>query len=173
MNGLRFALCVRVMCLKGKGRMMKKAGFTLTELMVTISVVGLIAVLSVPGFTRFRQSWKLRGEADHLAGTMRAARAAAVMKSIDAVFIFDMENRTFFYFEDADRDGSRDSGEYRSALYRLDPAIEFAAHTLPGTRLTFGAKGNTPNSGSITLRNSYSSTRRIRIYGGSGNITVE
>lgn len=158
--------------LKSKGKDMKKAGFTLTELMVTISIIGLLAVLSVPGFTRFRQNWKLRGEADQFAATIRAARAAAVMKSTNAVFVFNLDERTFFYFEDDNRDGSRDAGEYRSATYSLDPAIRFAAHTLPGTTLTFGAKGNTPNSGSITLRNSYNSTRRVRIYGGTGNVTV-
>ncbi len=152
---------------------MKKAGFTLVELMVTVCIIGLIAVLSIPGFTRFRQSWKLNGEADQIASTIRAARAAAVMKSINAIFTFDMDNSTFFYFEDNDRDGTRDSDEYRSATYDLDPAIVFSASTLPGTTLTFGSMGNTPNSGIITLRNTYNRTRNIRVYGGTGNIAVD
>ena len=152
---------------------MKKAGFTLVELMVTVCIIGLIAVLSIPGFTRFRQSWKLNGDADQFASTIRTARAAAVMKNINAIFTFDMDNSTFFYFEDNDRDGTRDNDEYRSATYDLDPAIVFSASTLPGTTLTFGSMGNTRKSGIITLRNTYNRTRNIRIYGGTGNITVD
>jgi prepilin-type N-terminal cleavage/methylation domain-containing protein len=151
---------------------MKKGGFTLVELMVTITIIGLIAVLSVPAFTRFRQNWMLHGEAEQFAGTLRAARAAAIMKSINAVFTFDMDANTFFYFEDNDRDGVRDNGEYRSAVYHLTPGIEISARTLPATTLTFGALGNTQNSGTVTLRNAYNRTRSIRIYGGTGNITV-
>jgi len=33
--------------------------------------------------------------------------------------------------------------------------------------------GNTRESGSITIRNSYNRTRTVRIFGGTGNIIVE
>jgi len=151
----------------------KNRGFTLVELMVSISIIGLLAVLSVPGFSRFLQSWKLMGDADRFASTLRMARAAAVTKNISAVFTFDTDDNTFFYFEDNDRDGTRDNTEYRSAIYRLDLGILFTAHTLSTATLTFGAMGNTRESGSITLKNSYNRTRTVRIFGGTGNITIE
>jgi hypothetical protein len=84
-----------------------------------------------------------------------------------------VDDRTFFYFEDSDRDGVRDNNEYRSAIYRLIPQIIFAAHTLSGTTLTFGPMGNTRANGSITLRNTRNSTKIIRIYGGTGNVTID
>jgi len=151
----------------------KNRGFTLVELMVSISIIGLIAVLSVPGFSRFLQSWKLMGDADRFASTLRMARAAAVTKNISVVFTFDTDDNTFFYFEDNDRDGNLDNNEYRSAIYRLDPGIVFTAHTLSTATLTFGAMGNTRESGSVTFRNSYSRTRAVRIFGGTGNVTIE
>lgn len=152
---------------------MRKAGFTLTELMVAISIIGILAVVSLPAYTRFLHNWKLNGEADQLAGVMRAARAAAVMKNINAVFSFNMDANTFFYFEDNDRDGARDSNEYRSATFTLPPDIDISAHTLTGTTLTFGAMGNTAASGTITLRNVNNRTRTVRIFGGTGNIVVD
>jgi type IV fimbrial biogenesis protein FimT len=148
-------------------------GFTLVELMISISIMGLITVLAVPGFTRFLQSWKLQGEANQFAATLRTARAAAVTKNINVVFTFDPDDETFFYFEDSDRDGLQDNSEYCSATYSLETGIAFAAYTLSSETLTFGSMGNTRESGSVTLRNSYNRTRTVRIYGGTGNITIE
>jgi type IV fimbrial biogenesis protein FimT len=151
----------------------KQRGFTLVELMISISIMGLITVLAVPGFTRFLQSWKLQGDANHFATVLRTARAAAVTKNTSVVFTFDTDAQTFEYFEDNDRDGTLDGGEYQSATYALESGIGFAGHTLSATTLTFGAMGNTRESGSVTLRNTYNRTRTVRIYGGTGNITIE
>lgn len=151
----------------------RNRGFTLAELMIVILIIGLITALALPGYSHFLQSWKLSGEAEQFASTLRTARSVAVMKNLNAVFTFNVNNRTFFYFEDADRDGIRDNTEYRSATYRLIPQIVFAAHTLSGTTLTFGPMGNTSANGSITLRNTRNNTKVIRIYGGTGNITID
>jgi type IV fimbrial biogenesis protein FimT len=151
----------------------KQRGFTLVELMISISIMGLITILAVPGFTRFLQSWKLQGDANHFATALRTARAAAVTKNISVVFTFDTDDETFFYYEDNDRDGSYDNGEYHSATYALETGIGFAGHTLSSSTLTFGSMGNTRESGSVTLRNAFNRTRTVRIYGGTGNITIE
>lgn len=151
----------------------KQRGFTLVELMISISIMGLITVLAVPGFTRFLQSWKLQGDANQFATVLRTARAAAVTKNSSVVFTFDTDNDNYFYFEDTNRNGARDNGEYRSAVYNLETGIAFAGHTLSGSTLTFGTMGNTRESGSVTFRNTFNRTRTVRIYGGTGNITIE
>ena len=148
-------------------------GFTLVELMITVSVFGLIAVLSVPNYNRFMMGWRLNGETQQLASSLRAARSTAVMKNIDVVFSFDMETNSYSWFEDSDRDGNLDNGEYESAQYDLGATIEISAYTLSSTTLTFGSKGNTRESGSITLRNPINNVKSIRIFGGTGNITVD
>ncbi|MDD3643817.1 MAG: GspH/FimT family pseudopilin [Candidatus Krumholzibacteria bacterium] len=148
-------------------------GFTLTELMIVITIIGLLAVLSLPGYNHFMQNWRLNGDTQQFASAMRTARAAAVMKNISAVFVFDMNAGTYFYFEDRDRDGVLDNGEFRSDDFRLSTGIRFAAHTLSAQTLSFGNKGNTRENGSITLRNSLNNTRAVRIYGGTGNVTVD
>jgi len=151
----------------------KQRGFTLVELMISISIMGLITVLAVPGFTRFLQSWKLQGDANQFATVLRTARAAAVTKNTSVVFTFDTDADNYFYFEDNDRDGTHDGGEYLSATYNLETGIAFAGHTLSSSTLTFGSIGNTRESGSVTFRNTFNRTRTVRIYGGTGNITIE
>ena len=160
-----------VLMMMNKGRI--NEGFTLTELMIAILIVGLIAVLSLPGYNHYMRNWRLNGEAQQLASALRTARSAAVMKNIDAVFTFDMNSDTYSYFEDMDGDGSRDNDEYLSATYHLPPDVTIIAHTLPSTTLTFGSKGNTRASGTITLRNTNNRSKSIRIFGGTGNVTVD
>jgi Tfp pilus assembly protein FimT len=141
--------------------------------MVIVAIVGLVTILSVPNFTRYLNTWRLNGETQEFASTLRTARSVAVMKNIDVVFSFDMDTNTYSYFEDVDRDGSRDANEYRSARYELPDNIVIAGHTLASSTLTFGSKGNTQANGTITLRNTINQTKGIRIYGGTGNITVD
>lgn len=151
----------------------KVSGFTLTELMIAISLLGLIAILALPNYNRFIQSWRLKGETQQFASSLRSARSAAIMKNIDVIFTFDIDSNTYSYFEDSNRDGNHDVGEYLSANYALPPCITITAYTLSSSTLTFGSKGNTRESGTITLRNLENNTMNIRIYGGSGNITID
>ncbi|UCG50472.1 MAG: GspH/FimT family protein [Candidatus Latescibacterota bacterium] len=151
----------------------RKKGFTLVELMFVILVFGLLMLLSLPGFNKFLQTWKLNGEIDKMAASMRTARSAAIMKNIDAVFQFDINQNVYFYFEDEDGDGSRDGGEYRSARYTLPPGITFQGHTLAGTTITFGPRGNASQNGTITIQNALAKTRQISLFAGTGNIRVD
>jgi hypothetical protein len=95
------------------------------------------------------------------------------MKNIDVVFSFDPDTNSYSWFEDSNRDGNLDNGEYESAEYDLGETIEISAYTLSSTTLTFGSKGNTRESGSITLRNPINNVKSIRIFGGTGNVTVD
>lgn len=151
----------------------KVRGFTLTELMIAITIFGLIAVLSVPNYKRFMMGWRLNGETQQLASALRTARSTAVMKNIDVVFSFDPDASTYSWYEDMNRNGNLDNGEYESAEYDLGGIIEISAHTLSSTILTFGSKGNTRESGSITLRNPLNDVKSVRIFGGTGNVTVD
>lgn len=141
--------------------------------MIVISIFGLIAVLALPNYGRFVATWRLNGEAQQFATTLRTARSSAVMKNIDVIFSFDMDNSTYFYFEDTNEDGNRDMDEYISATHMMPEGVTITAFTLSNPILTFGSKGNTRESGTITLRNVLSNTKDIRIYGGTGNVTID
>ncbi len=145
----------------------------MAELMVVVLIIGLLAILSMPALGRFIQNQRLNGDTEQFAVALRSARSSAVMKNIDVVFSFDVGQNTYSYFEDLNRDGIRSSDEYLSATYSLSPNVSILAHTFSSTRLTFGSKGNTRESGTITLINTNNKNKDIRIFGGTGNITVD
>lgn len=152
---------------------MKNKGFSLVELMVAIIILGIVLVMSLPAFGRFVHTWRLKGSAEQLSTALRTARSAAVMKHTEAVFLIDLNRNEYFFYEDLNGNGSRDSGEYRSATYELASGISFQGHTLSSAVITFGPKGNTSSSGTITLQDLGNKTKAVRIFGGTGNISLD
>jgi hypothetical protein len=55
----------------------------------------------------------------------------------------------------------------------MSEGIKIAAYTLSSSIFTFSSKGSTPQSGSVTLRNANNKTKKVRIFGGTGNVSVE
>ena len=61
----------------------KVAGFTLVELMVTLSVLAIVLVASVPSFIDFFDKNRVRGAADGVISLISNARAEAVKTGLD------------------------------------------------------------------------------------------
>jgi prepilin-type N-terminal cleavage/methylation domain-containing protein len=53
-------------------------GFTLVELAVTLTVLGLLLAFSVPAFTKINRSYQLKNATENAAGTMRLWRERAI-----------------------------------------------------------------------------------------------
>jgi prepilin-type N-terminal cleavage/methylation domain-containing protein len=147
-------------------------GFTLTELMIVVSIMGLLLAVSVPGIQRYLRSWRLNGEASSMAMSMRAARSAAVNKNIDVVFVFDQSEGEYYYVEDANGDGNADSNEIQSGVHELSKGIAIESFTTPQQWITFSPRGSTADGGTITVAG-YQNTRTIQVYSGTGNVSVQ
>jgi type IV fimbrial biogenesis protein FimT len=64
------------------------SGFTLIELMVTLSVLAILAVLAAPSFADFIDKYRLRGAVDDAVSLISNARAEAVKNDRDVSIAF-------------------------------------------------------------------------------------
>lgn len=58
--------------------MRKKAGFTLTEIVIVIAVLGLLAAVGVPSYLRYLPKYRLRSAARDLYSNLHLAKMAAI-----------------------------------------------------------------------------------------------
>ena len=63
-------------------------GFTLIELMVTISLLAVLVLLAVPAFTAWIRNAQIRSAAEALQGGMRTAQAEALRRNRQVVMAF-------------------------------------------------------------------------------------
>lgn len=148
-------------------------GFSLTELMIVISILGLLVAVSSPALARFAANWRLNGAAATMAMHMRAARSAAVNKNIDVVFIFDQDAGEYHFLEDENSNGNADAGERETSVQELPTGVTIKDFTVPQTSITFSSKGSTSDGGTILMTGRGGKFIQIRVYSGTGNVSVE
>lgn len=64
----------------------KRSGFTLTEIMIVIAIIGLILATLTPRVRTIREGSNLRAAKDAVATALGTARAAAIQKGNTATF---------------------------------------------------------------------------------------
>lgn len=60
-------------------------GFTLIELMVTVAIIGIVALVAVPGMQALINSSRLNGQAGELVSALQLARSEAVRRNVRVV----------------------------------------------------------------------------------------
>ncbi len=71
------------------------AGFTLLELLVVITIVGLASAIAIPLLNgRSSDNVRLRVAADAFTGAVRATRASAIEHDSQAVLMIDLDRHT-------------------------------------------------------------------------------
>jgi len=151
----------------------RERGFTLTELMIVITIMGALLAVSSPSLSRFAANWRLNGATSQMAMVMRAARSTAVNKNIDVIFVFDQSEGEYFFVEDNNGDGSADAGERQTGVQELPRGVTIADFSMSQQWITFNPKGSTSDGGTIEMKGRGNREVQIRVYSGTGNITVE
>ena len=71
------------------------AGFTLLEMLVALTILGLVAAIAVPALTRPSDGVKLSAAAREITGALRLARSAAIARNNEQVLLIDVERRSY------------------------------------------------------------------------------
>ena len=108
--------------------MKQESGFTLVELMVTVSVVAILLALAVPGFQSFLVGNNLASSSASFLSTVNYARSEAVKRSMTVTICPSADGATctgtwsngWITFVDTNANGSANAGE---TVLRAHPAL--------------------------------------------------
>jgi len=114
--------------------MNKQRGITLVELLVTVSIVAILARVGIPSFQGALQSSRVSNATNALVGDLRLARSQAIRSGVMVVVCRSGNPEVaspvcntggdwttgWIMFEDRDRNGSFGAGD---KLLRIQPAI--------------------------------------------------
>lgn len=95
--------------------MSARQGYSLTEVMVGVVVVGLLAVATVPNIGSYLRSQGAASGAEQLSAHMRLARSRAILEGNDYVVQFLEGSRYVILDDDGGGDGVPGSADYDAA----------------------------------------------------------
>lgn len=141
-------------------------GFTLTELLITMLLMGILSAIAIPNFIAWLPANRLNGAALQIMTDLQAARMRAVAEN-NEYKIFFPNNHTYRILDDTNGDGDEDVGEtgrtkdiqidYWDVTFNATANPVFTERgTATGTTVTV-----TNSAGSKTIR--VASTGRVKI----------
>jgi len=142
-------------------------GFTLTELMIVVALMAILAAIAVPSIIAQMPKYRLNGAARQVLGDLVAARMQAVSQN-NELKVFFLDNHRYMILDDDDNDGTADTGE---AAQTKDIQTDYYDVTFNSNNdPIFQPNGTASNLATITLSNTsgshsitISSAGRVRI----------
>ena len=147
-----------------------RSGFTMTELMVGIAILGAMAVLSVPPVRAYRETLRVESAAERLSMTVRSAQARARSRSHGMILEWTVDDDTIVITDDADNDSVADDDEQSQAV-SFD-GITISESTFEDDHLVFNSRGRAVNGGTLTLTGKTHLSKELRVSAGTGQIKV-
>ncbi len=78
----------------------RNKGFTLVEMMVIISIIGMVLAIGTPPLVKFLRHYQSNDAASIVMGVLRQARARAIHERNDYIVIFDLANESVTLVDD-------------------------------------------------------------------------
>jgi type IV fimbrial biogenesis protein FimT len=104
--------------------MNKEHGFSLIELITTISIMSIIIATAVPNFTMWKTNYQIRSESERVHMDLLLARMTAIKNNNNVVATFVESTNSYSILNDTNNNGVADTGESLMAR-TLDNHVQF------------------------------------------------
>jgi type IV fimbrial biogenesis protein FimT len=155
--------------------LMKNKGFTLTEVTVTLAVLGIMSAVSVPTYFSWLPRHRLQTSVRHIYDDMNMARSRAVKTNADIGIEFNPSNEIYRIFIDADQDQTYNAGDTVIKTGTLEDGVNITESTLTNNTYVFNSRGMSVDTTSsvydIYLTNSSGLVMGVRV-NTSGYLTI-
>lgn len=152
----------------------RDSGFTLIELMMTISLLGVMMAIGVSGWSSWAESRAHRGTAEELQVVLRLTQQRAVTESSPMCVRFTSDLSTYSVFRGtcATTSTPRVHGPLRSLSPRVTFVPAFPNSSATGASdVQFNARG-TAWTGAIEVARAGAAPYFVRVEGFSGQVSV-
>lgn len=161
-------------------------GFTLIELMVTVSIMGILTALAAPSFTDMIARYKTSSMADQMVAMLTLARTEALRRGGD-VYLEKSPNGTsvnscgtnqewscgVFLWADNNRDGTQDANDPTLRTFDVPQGIVLRNMSAgSGSSITFNRWGQATGINALNFRLTQSGVFRSVCISSGGRIRV-
>lgn len=149
---------------------MRERGFTITELMVVLAIVGVLTVIATPNLSRWSTSIRMESATREIASTLQLARTRAITQNASIRITFDTSANTY-QLQQRDSVDTTKWNNIESAK-KLPNGVQLVS--VSGNPITFqSGRGSTfpGNNGTITVQNTQGKSTDI-VVAQTGRVTV-
>ena len=148
-----------------------KDGFSVVELLVVISVTGVILACSFVSLQHGMPGHELRATSGKLASELRLARQKAVTENNNYNITFDPSGEIYVIWDDDRSDGFRSAGE-EVRVVRLPDGVRFGTISIGASNsVTFRPNGSADKGGYIEFHGSTSNRRQVHVIKATGSVS--